>query len=150
MSQTVAAENLLADVKPDLERALVATFGVDLGLEAAAVALAAGWERADRLIAMKNPAGYLYRIGMNFAKRQFTRPPLLPPVDHCYKPVIEPGLPAALAGLSARQRRAVLLVHGYGYSLTEVAALLDISVSSVRNHLGRGMTKLRQELGVHE
>jgi RNA polymerase sigma factor (sigma-70 family) len=61
---------------------------------------------------------------------------------------VEPGLPAALAGLSELQRQSVWLVHGFEWSLTETAELLGISMSSVRKHVERGEGKLRRALGV--
>ncbi len=62
-------------------------------------------------------------------------------------PDIDPRLPAALAGLSARQRAAVLLVHAHGWTQTEAADALGCGVSSLRNHLERGMRRLRVSLG---
>jgi DNA-directed RNA polymerase specialized sigma24 family protein len=45
---------------------------------------------------------------------------------------------------------AVVLVHGFGYSLREVAELTGVKVTTVQNHLERGLTRLRAELGVHD
>ena len=61
---------------------------------------------------------------------------------------IEPGLPAALAALSERQRVAVVLVHGFGWTQREVAELTDTSPSSVQKHLERGLLSLRRTLEV--
>jgi len=41
-----------------------------------------------------------------------------------------------------------MLVHGYGWSLREVAAMLDLSLSTVRNHLDRALSRLRRALEV--
>jgi DNA-directed RNA polymerase specialized sigma24 family protein len=54
----------------------------------------------------------------------------------------EPGLPGALAALSRRQRLAVVLVHGDGYTLREVAELIGIKPTTVQNHLSRGLSRL--------
>jgi DNA-directed RNA polymerase specialized sigma24 family protein len=40
------------------------------------------------------------------------------------------------------------LVHGDGFTLADAAESFGCSVSSLRNHLDRGMTSLRRELGV--
>jgi DNA-directed RNA polymerase specialized sigma24 family protein len=61
---------------------------------------------------------------------------------------VEPGLPAALAGLSARQREIVVLVSAYGLSQRDTAQMLGVSRSSVQRHLERGLARLRRELGV--
>jgi DNA-directed RNA polymerase specialized sigma24 family protein len=41
-----------------------------------------------------------------------------------------------------------VLVHGYGYTLREVAELTGIRQTTVQNHLTRGLTRLRATLGV--
>jgi len=60
----------------------------------------------------------------------------------------EPGLPGALASLSERQRIAVVLVHGYGYTFREVAEITGITRSSVQIHAARGLARLRANLGI--
>ena len=40
------------------------------------------------------------------------------------------------------------LVFGHEWSMAEVAELLDLSKSTVQNHVERGMKKLRRRLGV--
>ena len=134
-------------VEPRLKRALVAAFGRDAGLDAAADALAHGWERWEQVREMDNPAGYLWGVGRNKARSQRRSRPVFPgvPVDH--EPWVEPGLPNAVAGLSESQRTAVLLIHGFEWTYTEVADLLGISISSVQKHAERGMAKLRRRMG---
>ena len=61
---------------------------------------------------------------------------------------IDPGLLPALSHLSEQQRTVVVLVHGFGWSQTEVAKLLDITVSTAREHLSRALRHLRDELVV--
>jgi RNA polymerase sigma factor (sigma-70 family) len=53
-----------------------------------------------------------------------------------------------MAQLSERQRIAVFLVYGLGWTRREVAELLGISVNSIGAHLSRGLAKLRSGLGV--
>ena len=50
---------------------------------------------------------------------------------------IDPRLLPALAQLSEQQRTAVVLVHAFGWTQTEVAQLLDVTVSTVREHITR-------------
>jgi len=52
-----------------LRQALTAVFGVDGGTDAAAEALAYGWEHWDRVSVMDNPSGYLYRVGYDKLRR---------------------------------------------------------------------------------
>lgn len=145
--ETETFESFVARVRPVLTRALVAGFGVDSGTEAAAEAIAYGWEHWDRLRAMDNPAGYLFRVGQT--KAASSRQPLgLPAPDPVKAPWIEPGLPAALERLTEAQRTAVLLVHTFGYSLTEAATTMGVSKSTIQTHLDRGLGGLRRDLGV--
>lgn len=132
-----------------LTQALVASLGGELGREMAADALAYGWEHWDRVGRMENPAGYLYRVGLNRGRRQ-QRPLLLPdPPPARSEPLVEPGLPGALAKLSDRQRVAVMLVHGGGWTLTEAAGVLGISAGAVSRHVDRALRHLRESLEVN-
>ena len=141
-------EAFFAEVEPRLRVAAAAAFGSDVGPDAAAEALAYGWEHWDRLVGMDNPAGYLYRVARSKARRLRRRPVFLPPVSVDSAPWVEPGLPAALASLSERQRAAIVLVHSLGWTQSEVSVLLGISQGAVRTHLERGLRRLRSELGV--
>ena len=136
------------ETEPRLRRALVAAFGVDVGAESTAEALAFGWEHWERVSRMQNPAGYLFGVGRNKARRHRSKRPAfpVPPVGHEFE--VEPGLPEALSRLSDNQRVAVLLVYGDEWTWAEVADLLGVSVSTVQKHLERGMSKLRRSIGV--
>lgn len=137
------------DVEPRLKRALVAAFGVEVGVEATRDALAVGWERWDELRQKGNPAGYLYGIGRNKARRRLRRRRVTFPVPSSgHEPWVEPALPGALGGLSERQRVAVLLLYGYDWTHIEVSELMGVSVSTVQQHATRGMAKLRRVIGV--
>ncbi|RZV44930.1 MAG: sigma-70 family RNA polymerase sigma factor [Acidimicrobiia bacterium] len=133
-----------------LRHALVAGYGWQVGREAAEEALVYGWEHWDRVRAMDNPSGYLYRVGARRAQALKKQQPrlLFPPPPTAHNPWIEPGLPDALAALSPKQRTVVVLVHGYELSWRETARLLGISPGSVQRHLERGLARLRTTLGV--
>ena len=72
----------------------------------------------------------------------------LPGVDPDRESWVEPGLPAALEKLSEQQRVVVALVHGYQWSMSEVAELLDVSKSTVQSYAERGLRRLRIRWGV--
>jgi RNA polymerase sigma factor (sigma-70 family) len=57
-------------------------------------------------------------------------------------------LPAALSGLTERQRVCVVLVFAYEWTHQEVADLLGVARSSVQSHVERGLLHLRNEIGV--
>jgi DNA-directed RNA polymerase specialized sigma24 family protein len=141
---------LVREVGPRLKQALIASLGGEAGREAAAEALAWGWEHRDRLRGMANPAGYLYRVGRSRGSQLLRRRPSYPPPDSPADgmPWVEPGLPDALSQLSEAQRVAVLLLHGFGWTYREVAVYLGVSAGTVQKHAARGMARLRHELKV--
>jgi DNA-directed RNA polymerase specialized sigma24 family protein len=136
------------DVEPRLKRALVAAFGVEIGIEATRDALAIGWERWDQIREKPNPAGYLFGVGRNRARRRVVRRAAFPVPPSAREPWVEPALPGALRRLSERQRVAVILLHGYAWTYAEVSELMGVSVSTVEQHAARGMAKLRRAIGV--
>jgi RNA polymerase sigma-70 factor (ECF subfamily) len=139
----------VAEVQPRLARAFVAAYGVERGAEALSEALLVAWERFDEIAAMSNPAGYLYRVGQSRSRpRRQIEPTRFPSPADIGLPDVEPGLPRALGVLTERQRVCVALVHGFEWSHREVADLLDLSPSSVQNHVERGLARLREEIGV--
>jgi RNA polymerase sigma factor (sigma-70 family) len=132
-----------------LRRALVASYGVEVGSDACAEALAWAWEHWPRVVEMANPVGYLFRVGQSASRRQRrqTRRITLPSENH--DPDVgemSVRLDEALVGLSSRQRTVALLVHGHGYSYAEVAEITESSVASVRSDLHRAMKRLRRQL----
>jgi RNA polymerase sigma factor (sigma-70 family) len=135
-----------------LRRALVARFGVAMGNDVTDDALAYAWERWVSVGAMANPVGYLFRVGQSRARRyrRWQRYVAFPGEEVTPSPTIEPGLGAALARLPARQRVAVVLVHGFSWTYRQVADLLDVTESVVRNDVHRGLRRLRQSLGVND
>jgi RNA polymerase sigma factor (sigma-70 family) len=130
--------------EPRLRRALVAAYGPERGREAAAEALAFAWEHWGELQAMTNPIGYLYRVGQSRTRSRKNRAVFERP--DASEPWVEPGLANALARLSDRQRVAVVLVHGFGWSLREVADLTGTATTTVQNHVERGLARLRAAL----
>lgn len=98
------------------------------------------WERWDRVRQMEDPAGYLYRTAMNAFRdrhrrlmrglRRGLRPS--PPPD-VYEAVEARSVAAdVLASLSPRQRAAIVLTQGLGYTAEEAGELLGIKGSTVR------------------
>ncbi len=148
-SKTFSA--FVGDNEARLRHALTARFGSEVGKDAAADALAYGWEHWDRVQAMENPTGYLYTVGADRGRRMARRRRVLfPSVPLQRAPWVEPGLSQAVADLPPRQRTVVLLLHGYEWTQREVAEVLGISKASVQRHGERAMSRLRRELGVDQ
>lgn len=125
----------------------MARWGPELGREATIDALVYGWRHWPKVRAMVNPVGYLYTIG-----RHSVAPPRSPTVANSShtveEPWAEPELERGLQSLSESQRAAVVLHHSFSWTYREIAEVLGVRVSTVRNHIDRGMRKLRAALGV--
>ena len=134
--------------EPRLRRAFVAAYGGERGREATAEALAWGWEHWSEVEAMDNPIGYLYRVGRSRTRGRRFRV-VFERADGV-DPWIEPGLGAALASLTERQRLAVGPRARLRLDPREVADVCGLRVTTVQNHLERGLARLRALLGVSE
>jgi RNA polymerase sigma factor (sigma-70 family) len=139
-------EAFVVATQPRLSRALAAAYGFEDGRDATAEALAYAFEHWDELQHVANLPGYLFRVGQTRARRRRSRVLFAVPEGDEHR--FEPALPTALASLTERQRLAVVLVHGYGYTLREVSELTGIKLTTVQNHLTRGLARLRAKLGV--
>lgn len=145
-SDTRDFEAFFDAVEPQLRRAHFAVFGLERGPEATAEAFAWAWETWPRSRDLESPVGYLFRVGQSRTRSRRFRQVFTPSsVDD---PLVEPKLGAALVELSESQRAAVVLVHGFGWTLREVAELRGVKVTSVQTHLERGLHRLRAALEV--
>jgi DNA-directed RNA polymerase specialized sigma24 family protein len=143
--------SFFADTEPRLRRAFTSLYGRERGADATAEALAYAWEHWERVRIMERPLGYLFRVGQTRTRRVHMTPrDAFPEREAASPPWIEPGLPHALASLSRHQRVTVVLVHGFEWQLREVADLLAVKVTTVQNHLERGLAKLRRDLEVSD
>ncbi len=142
-------EEFAAELGPRLYEALIPVAGIDRAHDGTSNALLYAWRHWDRVGQLDNPEGYLYVM----ARREATRGrraarPTLPQPAPTELPEVEPALLGALERLTEMQRQVVYLVEGFGWGLTDVSRILGISVSTVRNHLSRGMDNLRSTLCV--
>lgn len=145
-------ERFMATDGARLRRALVARYGTDVGPEIASDALARAWAEWPRIREMANPAWYLYRVAQSSARRyhRWGRQPAFPVEQVMNDSQAEPALHEALTRLRPHQRVAVLLAHAHGYSYAEVADLTGMTPDAVRNHVHRGMRRLRDLLEVSD
>ena len=134
-----------------LRRVMTSQYGVDIGCESTDSALGWAWEHWDRLHHMSNPAGYLYRVAQTHARKAITRgrPVNLPSEIRAVDTgptLVDGDLADALGMLPDRQRLAVVLVHVYGWTPTEVGEITGAPAVTVRSHLRRGLRQLRKSL----
>jgi DNA-directed RNA polymerase specialized sigma24 family protein len=137
-------KRFFVEAEPKLRRALVARYGRERGTEATAEALGWAWEHWTRLDRVTNKVGYLYRVGQGRTRLRRFRPVFDIPTEP--ESLVEPGLASAVQRLPERQRVVTLLVHGAGWTHSEVAELLGISTSTVNRHSERGLASLRRAI----
>lgn len=140
--------DFVEEIEPRLLRALVGTYGPEIGREATRDAISYAWENWERVSALENPVGYLYRVGQSRSRSYLRERVLFPEVPDGGFPDLDPRLPSALGLLSPRQRAAVVLLFVEELSEREAADAMGLSRGSVRKHADRGLAKLRKALGV--
>jgi RNA polymerase sigma-70 factor (ECF subfamily) len=139
----------VSDVEGRLRQALTSALGPEFGREAAAEALAYGWEHWVTISQMENPVGYLFRVGQRSGRKARSRKRVVFPAVAAERlPWVEPGLPSAMGRLSEQQRMVVLLLFGYEWSMSEVAELLGVTKATVQSYSDRALARLRRRLGV--
>lgn len=93
---------------------------------------------------------WLVRVATNLAIDQVRRAARRAPRVHLADDgelEVRLDLASAVAQLPRRQREAVSLRYFGDLSERDVAALMDVSVGSVKTHLHRGLANLRVQLG---
>jgi RNA polymerase sigma-70 factor (ECF subfamily) len=129
-------------------RAVLAFAGdPEVANDAVAEAFAQALRRGD---AIRRPERWIWRAVFRIAAGELhaRRREVHTDAETAYE-MEEPAreLLAALGRLSERQRAAVVLHHAAGYSVREVAAIIDSTPAAVKVHLMRGRRRLRELLG---
>ena len=125
----------------------------DLAREAVDEAMARAYARWPQVCTMDSPAGWVFRVGLNWATswwRKVRREQ--PPVDAVSAAAPEGALAArtALAELPAAQRAVVTCRILLDLSTAETAEVLDLSEGTVKSRLSRGLAALRSALSETE
>jgi RNA polymerase sigma-70 factor (ECF subfamily) len=133
-----------------LRHAFIARYGPDVGSDVMGDVAEYAWSRWDKVVAMENPSGWLYRVGQSRSRKYFRRlrPLRLPPPRSDRVPEVEPALPGLVAALPDSQRVAVLLTQAFGYTEREAAETIGVSPSTVHQNTQRGLERLRARMGV--
>jgi RNA polymerase sigma factor (sigma-70 family) len=113
------------------------------------------WERWDRVDAMEDPTGYLFRTAMNRFRSRYRR------AARAARRVVggaegrdafaeadeRDALARALAALPARQRAAIVLTELLGYGSEEAGRILGVKDVTVRSLASQARGALRTEPG---
>ena len=113
------------------------------------------WERWERVGAMEDPTGYLYRTSMNMFRKRGRRAALalrrrlaLAPDPVPFADIDEQqDVVAALRELSPRQRAAVVLIDVMDYSSEDAGKALGVTAGTVRGLASRARETLRRRMG---
>ncbi len=141
----VRLEDFLRDSRPRLMRAFLGTLGPGRADDALSAAFEWAFTNWERLSAMSNPVGYLFRVGTTRSTPPMA-PLELPPAGEVGLPEFEPKLVPALLNLPETQRTAVWLIHACGWNYADAAEAMDIGESTVGTHASRGLAALRRDL----
>lgn len=131
--------------------ALSSTLGDrDLGVEATDEAMARCFANWDTVGRYDNPAGWVYRVGLNWAlswhRKLARRQTLTPPEPvHAAEPV-DPQIEAALGRLDVRLRSVVVCRILLDWSTEATADALRIKPGTVKSRLHRGLSRLAEML----
>ena len=136
----------------NIARALSYTLGsVDLGREATDEAMARAYARWAKIRDYESPAGWVYRVGLNWAystRRRVLRS--LPFVDHAAHtepPISDPAIANALRRLDVKLRSVVVCRLLLDWSVDETADALRIKPGTVKSRLHRALAMLERSLG---
>ena len=110
------------------------------------------WERWDRISAMDDPVGFLYRTAMNLYRKRLRRAAvavrkaanLAPEGDALDTVETRDEAVRLLRTLTPREREAIVLTAYLGYSTEEAGNLLGIKANTVRVLTMRARNSLRQ------
>lgn len=128
----------------------------ELGRDAAAEALARAWERWTKVGGYDNPAGWVYRVGLNWGRsrlRRLRREVSTEVFADRSQPAVEfdDTVATAMRTLSTDHRAVVVGRLFLDWSEADIALALDVPPGTVKSRLSRALRQLERQLGAdHE
>jgi RNA polymerase sigma-70 factor (ECF subfamily) len=156
VAESLSFETFFETEAPTLFRRLCAVTGNSAEAEEIMQdAFLALWERWDRVGALQDPTGYLYRTAMNVFRKRSRRATLalrralsLAPDPVPFAEIdAQQDVVAALAELTPRQRAALVLTDVMDYSSEEAGRALGVTAGTVRGLASRARENLRRQVG---
>lgn len=116
------------------------------------------WERWERVGAMDDPVGYLYRTAMNLFRKRYRRAVLAirrtiglaPSRDDFADADDRETIRQLLSTLPARQRAALVLTELLDFSADEAGRALGVQASTVRSLSHQGRASFRRAMEVDD
>lgn len=150
-TQVSTFDTFYANSYHDIARALSITLGdAGWGREAADEAMTRAFDRWDDVAGYANPAGWVYRVGLNWARSwhrklnrrlPWTNEMVSLPQTH------DTSLDEALSELDVKYRAVVVCRYLLDWSTEETARALDLPTGTVKSRLSTGLAQLRAHLG---
>lgn len=161
IEMTTARESVAAfssfyeQTAPVVFKALCATLGnSDLARDATQEAMTRAWLRWAQVSRTRNPPGWVYRVGLNWARSRFRklrRDVMGVAVDREREPAASdmPDLDVASAlRVLPQEHRAVLVLRFYmDWTVEDVADVLGVPAGTVKSRQHWALKRLREELG---
>jgi len=124
----------------------------DVAADAVDEAMTRALERWDEIARYDNPAGWVYRVGLNWGRsmqRKSSRVPRRFSRSESYEmSVPEPGLAEAVASLPHRYRTVIVARYYLQWTPVEIAEAIRVPGATVRSRLKRALERLRRQMGV--
>lgn len=158
-----AFEQLMEQHASDIYRLSAAIVGEADARDATQETFVQAWRQLPRLRDASAFRVWLRRICVNRCRnwlRSRSRRPAMTPLDRAVGDLQESGtdfrstvedrelLDRALSRLNADQRTLLALHYGLGYSIAEVAAVLELRVGTAKSRLNTALDAMRQEAGI--
>jgi len=136
---------------PTVVRSLSITLGdAGLGREAADEAMTRAYANWSKIGGYENPAGWAYRVGLNWARswhrRTTRRLPFRATTSVELPPMADPQLDYALMQLDIKYRAVVVCRYLLDWSTDQTAEALDLRPGTVKSRLATGLGQLRVAL----
>jgi RNA polymerase sigma factor (sigma-70 family) len=122
----------------------------DLAAEATDEAMARAFARWDTVCHYANPSGWVYRVGLNWARstvRRISRRPRVDVVESFEPSMIgDLALAEALESLDIKMRSIVVCRFLLDWSVDQTASALNIKPGTVKSRLHRALKLLERDL----
>ena len=147
-------DSFYAENRDQIARALSLSLrNPDLGAEAADEAFVRACQRWPEVATFTNPQGWVYRVGMNWARswlrrtrREREKRPLIVKEEMAEDPIVDVELERAMATLTPGHRTVVVARFFMGWSIQETAEALGLRPGTVKSRLSRALKQLAGEL----
>lgn len=151
--QVTSFEAFFRHASSRVYRGLFAALGdADLAEEATAEAFTRAYARWDQVAGFANPAGWTFRVGLNWAtsrlrRRRFLDTRRVPERTVEDPDPLDPVLIEHIRNLGRHQIEVVVLRYFFDLDQQTISEILAVPVGTVRSRLSRALASLAQRLG---